>query len=110
MDDPRLIYTTWPNAESAAEAARTLVEERLAACANIMPGALSIHWWEGRVDAEPEAIAIFKTTRMQAGRLRMRIQELHPYDMPAIVGLDVDKSASSTPFLDWISKEARERV
>ncbi len=110
MDDPRLIYTTWPNPESAANAARTLVEERLAACANILPGALSIHWWDGKVDADPEAVVIFKTTRIQAARLRTRIMELHPYDLPAIVALDVDAASSNGPFLDWIGREVRERV
>lgn len=110
MDDPRLIYTTWPNAEAAANAARTIVEERLAACANVLPGALSVHWWDGKVEAAPEAVVIFKTTRIQAVRLRTRITELHAYDMPAIVALTVDDNASSGPFLDWIAKETKERV
>ncbi len=110
MDEARLIYTTWPNAESAADAARTLVGERLAACANIIPGALSVYWWRDKVDAEAEVIAIFKTTAGQAARLRARIQELHAYDMPAIVALDVDPSGSSALFLDWIARETRESV
>lgn len=108
MDETRLIYTTWPNAEAAANAARTLVEERLAACANIVPGALSVHWWEGTVEATPEAVVIFKTTRIQAARLRTRITELHAYDLPAIVALDVDANASSGPFLDWIASQTRQ--
>lgn len=110
MDEQRLIYTTWPNAEAAANAARTIVEERLAACANIMPGALSVHWWEGQVDVEPEAVVIFKTMASKAGALRARIIALHAYDLPAIVGLTVDPEASHKPYLDWIGMQTRESV
>lgn len=110
MDEPRLIYTTWPNAEAAANAARTIVEERLAACANVMPGALSVYWQDEKVEASPEAVVIFKTSRIQAARLRTRIGELHVYDLPAIIALDVDASSSSGPFMDWIVKETKERV
>lgn len=103
--DLRLIYTTWPNAENAASVARTLVEERLAACANVLPGALSVYWWEGRVDAETEAVVFFKTTGLQAPRLRRRIMELHPYETPAIVSIKPEEDGSNLAFVDWVARE-----
>lgn len=103
--DLRLIYTTWPNAENAATAARTLVEERLAACANIMPGALSVYWWKNAVEAESEAVVFFKTTLARSARLRRRIMELHPYDTPAIVALTPDEDGSNLAFVDWVARE-----
>lgn len=107
MADARMIYTTWPNPESAAEAGRTLVEERLAACVNVLPGAFSFSWWEGQVNAEPEVVMIVKTTVARSKKLRDRIVALHPYDLPAIVALEVDKGGSSSTYLDWISREAK---
>ncbi len=103
--DLRLLYTTWPNAENAATVARTLVEERLAACANILPGSLSVYWWEGKVEAESETVVIFKTTVAQAPRLRRRIMELHAYDLPAIVALSADEQGSNLAFFDWVARE-----
>lgn len=103
----RLVYTTWPDAPTAAQAARILVRERLAACANVMPGAISFFFWEGEVQGEPEAICIFKTIDERVDALRQRLTELHPYDLPAFVALEVDAARSSSPFLDWIEDATR---
>lgn len=105
MSDHRLVYTTWPNPESAAEAARLLVEERLAACANILPGALSFFWWENEVQGETEVVVIFKTQKSRAAALFQKLKELHPYDQPAFVSLDIEQSTSSGSYLSWISRE-----
>ncbi len=106
MGDVRWIYTTWPSAEAAADAARTLVGERLAACANVIPGALSVFWWQGEVQAEPEAVMVLKTRWDRARALRERLIALHPYDTPAFVALDVDEARSHPDFLDWVQAES----
>lgn len=107
MSDVRMIYTTWPNPETAAEAGRALVEERLAACVNVLPGVFSWFWWDGQVTGETEVVMMIKTTVLRARRLRERVKELHPYDTPAIVALEVDSGGSSAEYLDWISGEAQ---
>ena len=107
MADTRLIYTTWPNAESAAPAAKELVSKRLAACANILPGALSYFVWEGELQAETEVIVIFKTSAAAVKDLRDAMAELHPYDAPAFVAIDIDESRSSREYVEWIKHVTR---
>lgn len=102
MSDYRLIYTTWPDAGSAEAAARAVVESGLAACANILPGAVSVFRWEGAIQRETEAVMILKTTIDNAAALTAALAERHPYDTPAIVALDVDAEMSSQKYLDWI--------
>ena len=107
MGDTRFIYTTWPNAESAATAAREIVALRHAACANVMAGALSYFWWEGEVQSETEVVVIFKTSLPRMKELRDAITEMHPYDMPGIVAIDIDETRSSRDFVEWIKKVTR---
>ncbi|MGD2133585.1 MAG: divalent-cation tolerance protein CutA [Maricaulaceae bacterium] len=104
MGDTRFIYTTWPNPESAASAAREAVEKRHAACANVLPGAFSCYWWEGEVQSETEVVVIFKTSASAARDLRETVMRLHPYDEPAFVAIDVDESRSSREYLDWVKR------
>ncbi len=105
MSDSRLLYTTWPNPESAAEAGKTLIEERLAACVNVLPGVFSYFRWEGQVNGETEVVMFIKTTIAKSRRVRDRVAELHPYDLPAIVGIEIDTGGSNPAYLDWIAKE-----
>lgn len=107
MGDTRLIYTTWPNPESAATAAKQMVTKRLAACANVMPGVFSYYWWEGEVQGETELVVIFKTTAAKVKDLRDAVLEAHPYDTPAFVAVDLDEARSSKDFIDWIKKYAK---
>lgn len=102
MSDYRLIYTTWPDAESAEAAARAAVEQGLAACANILPGATSVFRWEGAIQRETETVMLLKTTAENAHALRDALTAHHPYDTPAIVALDVDADASGARFLEWV--------
>ena len=102
MDDILILYTTWPDAETAERAAQTVVGEGLAACANILGAAVSIFPWEGRLERAAETVMILKTGRATAPALRDRILELHPYDTPAVVALPVVTEASSTGFVEWV--------
>lgn len=102
MDDIVILYTTWPDADTAERAARTAVEEGLAACANILAAGVSIYRWEGRLERAAETVMILKTGSARAPALRDRIAELHPYDTPALVALPVVQEASSAAFVEWV--------
>lgn len=102
MDDILILYTTWPEAETAERAARAVVEEGLAACANILGAGVSIYRWEGRLERAAETVMILKTSRANAPALRDRIIELHPYDVPAVVALPIEREASSRRFVEWV--------
>ncbi len=104
MSKYRWIYTTWPDAALAQEAARSLVEERLCACTNILPGMTSVYRWQGTVEMARATVMIVKTTADKAAPLIDRLTTLHPYDEPCVVGLEIDESASSPGFLDWMHR------
>jgi periplasmic divalent cation tolerance protein len=103
MTDAIVVLVTTPTAERAAELARALVEERLAACGNVVPGLRSIYRWEGKIEDEAEALLLLKTTRARFGALRARVLELHPYQVPEVIALPVE--AGSAAYLAWISAE-----
>ncbi|MDT8435824.1 MAG: divalent-cation tolerance protein CutA [Gemmatimonadota bacterium] len=94
------VLVTGPDADALAALGRRLVEERLAACLNVLPGARSVYRWEGRVVDEPEAVGILKTVRACLPRLLERAAELHPYDVPELVALEV--AAVAPPYLAWV--------
>ncbi|WP_417468697.1 divalent-cation tolerance protein CutA [Maricaulis sp.] len=104
MSKYRWIYTTWPDAALAQQAAANLVSEGLCACANILPGMTSVYRWEGALETALEAVMIVKTTAGKASALTTRLSALHPYDEPCILGLDIDAAASSPGFLAWIGQ------
>ncbi len=100
MTDTVVVLVTAPSADKAAEIARTLVEEQLAACGNILPGLRSIYRWEGKVQDEPEALLILKTRANLFEALRARVVALHPYQVPEVLRLDV--AAGHLPYLQWL--------
>jgi periplasmic divalent cation tolerance protein len=100
-----VVLVTTPTAERAAEIARALVEERLAACGNVVPGLRSIYRWEGNVQDDAEALLLLKTTRDRFDALRERVLALHPYQVPEVIALRVE--AGSAPYLAWIAAETR---
>jgi periplasmic divalent cation tolerance protein len=102
MTDAVVVLVTAPSADVAATLARTLVEERLAACGNVLPGLRSIYRWEGKVLDEPEVLLLLKTQRSRFAELRDRILALHPYEVPEVIALPVE--AGSERYLDWIAQ------
>lgn len=100
-----VVLVTAPSAEKAAELGRAVVSERLAACASVLSPVRSIYWWEGKVQDEPEALLLLKTTRARFEALRGRVLELHPYQVPEVVALPVE--AGSEKYLEWIAMEVR---
>jgi len=103
MSDVSLIYTTWPDAESAKAAAGKLLEARLIACANLLPVGTSMFLWKGKMQEEAEWVMILKTAR--AAECCEQIKTLHPYEEPAILEWLVEPDGSSAGFLDWVRSE-----
>jgi periplasmic divalent cation tolerance protein len=100
-------YVTAGSPEEADLLARTIVAERLAACANIIPGMRSIYWWEGAIGEAAETVVIFKTRSDRFDELAARVKALHSYDCPCVVALPV--VAALPAYLDWIEAESRRR-
>lgn len=100
-----VLLTTLPSPEQAAELARALVEEQLAACVNLVPQIRSIYRWQGAVQDEAETLAIMKTTRARAGALRERLVALHPYEVPEVIELPV--TGGHAPYLAWVGASVR---
>jgi periplasmic divalent cation tolerance protein len=100
------VFTTAPDEDVAETLARTLVEERLAACVNLIPGARSIYRWEGALQDDSEVVLVIKSHRNRTQALAARINDLHPYELPEVLVLPV--SGGSERYLDWIATETRE--
>ncbi len=103
MTDALVVLVTTPTPERAAELARALVEERLAACGNVVPALRSIYRWEGKVQEDAEALLVLKTTRARFEALRDRVLALHPYEVPEVIAIPVE--AGSARYLAWIDAE-----
>jgi periplasmic divalent cation tolerance protein len=101
--DALVVLVTTPTPERAAEIARAVVEERLAACGNVIPGLRSIYRWEGSIQDDAEALLLLKTTRARFEALKERILALHPYQVAEVIALPV--TAGSAPYLAWIAGE-----
>jgi periplasmic divalent cation tolerance protein len=96
----RTVLVTVPDPAAGEALGRTLVEERLAACANVVPGIVSVYRWEGTVQRDSEALVILKTTAAGVEALRDRIVRLHPYDVPEVLALPV--VGGHGPYLRWV--------
>lgn len=103
--DYRLVYTTFPNIETAETAAGALLEARLIACANILPAMISLYRWKGRTERAEEVVMLLKTTAQQAPAVVDMVQKAHPYEVPAILVLPIEGGAEA--FLSWIGAETR---
>jgi periplasmic divalent cation tolerance protein len=97
------VYTTYPSVVEAEEAGRSLVEQRLCACVNILPGMVSYYWWNGALERGEEAVMVIKTRASLAERVSAAVKEMHSYSTPAILVLPLE-SVEQTYF-DWILAE-----
>lgn len=100
-----LVLSTCPDAATAQRLARTLVDERLAACASVLPGVVSTYRWQGRVEQATEVQLLVKTTADRREAVIARLAELHPYELPEI--LAVETAAGLPAYLDWVVAETR---
>jgi len=101
-----VVFVTVPDRTLGKNIAETLVQERLAACANLVPGLLSTYRWQGKIEQEPEELLIIKTRETLVERLIARVRELHSYQVPEIIALPV--LAGSQAYLDWVTQETCE--
>jgi periplasmic divalent cation tolerance protein len=95
-----VVFTTFANEEDAARVARALVDERLIACANLLPGARSLYRWEKRIADEREVVAIMKTRKQDWTAFLSRLHELHPYETPECVAVRV--AAGAPKYMAWL--------
>jgi periplasmic divalent cation tolerance protein len=97
------VYITAKDKTQALAIGRVLVEERLAACINVLDGMTSVYWWEGTLEEASEAVLIAKTTEPRMPALIARVKSLHTYDCPCVVAWPI--GTGNRPYLDWIKKE-----
>lgn len=96
----QVVFVTVPGIDEGERIAVALVEERLAACVNVIPVCRSIYRWEGRIEHDDETLMIVKAAKGDFAALESRVTELHPYDVPEIVAVDLDAvSAAYLAFL-----------
>jgi periplasmic divalent cation tolerance protein len=101
--DFRLVYMTASSREEARKIGRALVEERLAACANVIDGMESTYWWQGQLTEDREAVLIAKTRAELLPALTERVKALHSYSVPCVVALPI--LAGNPAYLDWLAAE-----
>lgn len=101
--DVRAVLVTAPDLETAERVGGTVVEEGLAACANLVPGVVSLYRWEGAMQRDDEVLVVLKSTAGAVERLRARVVEIHPYDVPEVLALPV--SEGHAPYLAWVRGE-----
>ena len=103
MERAVLVYTTYPSVVEAERAGRAIVERRLAACVNILPGMVSHYWWQGAIERGEEAVMIFKTRASLADKVRAAVKASHSYTTPAILVVPVE--GGDAGYLEWIMAE-----
>ncbi|MGH7475061.1 MAG: divalent-cation tolerance protein CutA [Longimicrobiales bacterium] len=102
MTDARLALVTAPDARVAETMVDALLQERLIACGNILPGLRSVYRWQGAIERADEVLLLLKTTAHMTDALITRVRHLHPYDVPEVLVLDVD--AGLGDYLSWIAQ------
>ena len=105
MTDKRIVLTTAGSAEEARKIARELLERRLAACVNIVPQVESIYRWQGKVESAQEWLLLIKTTAAMFSAVRDAIRELHSYELPECVLLNIEDG--SAEYLDWLANAVK---
>jgi periplasmic divalent cation tolerance protein len=97
-----VVFSTCPDEDSAATVARALVSENLAACVNRVPGVRSTYRWQGELKEDAEVLLVIKTSGDRLVTLTTRIEQLHPYEVPEIIALEIENG--SERYLDWLGQ------
>jgi periplasmic divalent cation tolerance protein len=98
-----ICFSTCPDRDTASRIADALVQERLAACVNIVPGLQSVYRWRGAIERSDETLLLAKTTRDGVQALSARLAELHPHELPEVVAVEVAGGLSA--YLDWVAEQ-----
>jgi len=104
MAELTMIFTTMPDDERADALARTLVDERLAACVNVHAPMTSTYRWKGAIERDAERQLVIKTTRARVSEVEQRVKALHPYELPEFLVVDV--GGASREYAEWVSGAA----
>jgi periplasmic divalent cation tolerance protein len=107
QDRAVLIYTTYPSLAEAERIGKVVLEKRLAACVNILPGMISHYWWQGAIERGEEVVMIIKTRASLAEAVRAEVKALHSYTTPAILVLPI--TGGEPGYLSWLMEETEAR-
>lgn len=97
-----LILTTAPDQETAKQLAKSLVEQRLAACVNILPQINSVYEWEGKLEISDESLLLIKSTQRNYPAVERTLRAIHPYELPEILAVPVEQGLQD--YLDWVER------
>jgi periplasmic divalent cation tolerance protein len=103
MDRPLLVYTTFPDVDIALSIGEALVQDRLIACINVLPGMRSVYAWKGSIERGQEAVAILKTVKGLQEEVHLALKERHPYETPVI--LFIEPTGADAATLEWLLTE-----
>jgi periplasmic divalent cation tolerance protein len=104
-DQILLAISTFPDADTASRVAQTLVEEKFAACANLIPAVQSIYRWKEKIETAGEVIVFFKTIQDRQAAFEEKLRSLHPYEVPELIFVEID--SGSPDYLRWVSDNCR---
>jgi periplasmic divalent cation tolerance protein len=105
MERAVFVYTTYPSIVEAERAGRALVDRRLCACVNILPGMVSLYWWQGAIERGDEVVMIIKTRASLAEAVRVAVKQMHSYATPAILVIPID--SVDADYHAWIMAETK---
>jgi len=105
MEEIRLAYITFSEKETAYDLGRTLINEGLVACVNLIDGMESMYRWKGQVESDQEIIMIAKTTQEYVRAMTQRVMELHPYECPCILTFSPNTDEGNPDYLQWLVEE-----
>ena len=108
MERAVFVYTTWPSLAEAEAAGRKIVEQRLAACVNILPAMISHYWWQGQIERADEVVMLVKTRASLAEGVSAAVKELHSYTTPCVMVLPVESAEPA--YQRWIAEETDGRL
>ncbi|TVR17604.1 MAG: divalent-cation tolerance protein CutA [Balneolaceae bacterium] len=106
----RLVYVTTSNRDEARKIGTEMVEQKLAACANIIDGMESIYRWQDDIQTDKECILILKTTYSNVAKCTKKIKEMHSYDVPCIISINLAEQEGNAGYLDWIMQSVRKPI
>ena len=104
-DQILLAISTFPDADTASRVAQTLVEEKFAACANLLPAVHSVYRWKEKIETEAEVIVLFKTIQDRQAAFEEKLRSLHPYEVPELIFVKID--SGSPNYLCWVNDNCR---
>lgn len=106
----RFVYITTKNRSEAKKIGSALVEEKLAACANIIDNMESIYEWKGKIQTDKETVLIAKTTYGNISKLTKRVKELHSYEVPCVISINLSEQEGNEEYLDWLENTVRSHL